>query len=315
LVIGLAIALPLANAEKLMRWLPPYGADPNNVFQVAGSQLAQTSMAILSQNRAAEVNLLPVSRPENPATATGTLSIVANEHEFLAPFRPYRILLAGDSFMAVAGGFGDILEQKLVTYEQVSVSRKGKVSSGLSRPDYFDWNKESLAAIAEFKPNVAIIMMGTNDAQSFEMTGENGKKQIISYGTPLWDDEYVKRAKSFIKEFTANGSIVYWIGLPAMRDRTYDEKIRHLSNLQDTAIQDDPQARFISSEALMAGKSGPYQPFMADTQGVMRSTRNIDGIHLTYFGGTVLVEKILDFLKDDLELVTSEKQNTPKQGG
>jgi len=34
----------------------------------------------------------------------------------------------------------------------------------------------------------------------------------------------------------------------------------------------------------------------------MRATRNPDGTHLSYFGGTLLVEKILEKLKQDLDL-------------
>ncbi|MFA6375803.1 MAG: DUF459 domain-containing protein [Candidatus Paceibacterota bacterium] len=289
---GLAIILPILYSGKLLRWLPPYGTDPANLFQSAGAQLARWS-ASLQKNNAVEPAQTPSAAdtaPEPPIAA-----------KFTPPEKPYRILLVGDSFVAVAGGFGDIAEKELVGFSDVTVLRQGKVSSGLSRPDFYDWHQAAKKTIAEFKPNVAIIMMGTNDAQSFEVV-ENQKKQVINFGTNEWDRRYQSRAELFIKEFTDRGSIVYWIGLPAMRVGAYDAKIKRLSKLQEAAVKNNSQAKFISSTELMSDGQTAYQPFMPDKNGIMRATRNPDGTHLSYFGGTLLVEKILEKLKQDLNL-------------
>lgn len=294
-VIGLAIVLPLLYAGKFLRWLPPYGADSTNFFQVAGAQLARWSP------------LRPKIEPTDPQlattngeTATST-SITPQEIKFIPPAKPYRIFLAGDSFMAVSGGFGDIAEQHLVKFAQTNVWRQGKVSSGLSRPDFYDWQAAAQIAIARHNPNITIVMMGTNDAQSFEIR-ENNNKRVIAFGTAQWDAEYQNRAESFIKKFTDSGTAVYWIGLPIMRNAVYDQKIRRLSQLQKNATKNNPQAKFISGAELMAGGDTAYQPFAPDENGVMRATRNPDGIHLSYFGGTILVDKIIEELKKDLDL-------------
>jgi len=303
LTAAIAIIIPIANAEKLLRWLPPYGA--NNIFQTSGADMARLALA-LDPNKPDPAS--DVQANEKIETAAGPKTPQVKKIE--PPEKPYRFLLIGDSFVAVAGGFGDIMEQKLITFRETAVLRKGKVSSGLSRPDYFDWNKEAETAILSFDPNIAIIMMGTNDAQSFEIM-RDGKKQVIAYGTPQWDEEYLLRVESFIGKFTSRGIALYWIGLPAMRDPVYAEKIRHVSELQNNAIRLDPMARFISAEKLMSDGEKTYQPFMADQQGVMRATRNPDGIHLSYFGGTVLVEKILGEFKNDIDLTYIKPELTP----
>jgi len=289
---GVAIILPILYSGKLLRWLPPYGADPANLFQSAGAQLAHWSESLLRHDA--------TGQPQTSAAASETQTQPI-EMKFTPPAKPYRILLVGDSFVAVAGGFGDIAEQKLIGFSDVAILRQGKVSSGLSRPDFYDWHQAAKSTMAEFKPNVAIIMMGTNDAQSFEIM-ENQKKQVIDFGTAEWDRRYQSRAELFIKEFTDNGSIVYWIGLPVMRSEVYDAKIKRLSKLQEAAVKNNPQAKYISSAELMSDGQTAYQPFMPDPKGVMRATRNPDGIHLSYFGGILLVEKILLELKKDLDL-------------
>ena len=300
LTAGLAVILPVLYSGKLLRWLPPYGADPANLFQSAGAQLARWS-ASLQKSTAVE--------PAETPSATDTAPEPPVAIKFTPPAKPYRILLVGDSFVAVAGGFGDIAEKELVGFPDVSVLRQGKVSSGLSRPDFYDWHQAAKKTIAEFKPNIAVIMMGTNDAQSFEVV-ENQKKQVVNFGTNEWDRRYQNRAESFIKEFTDRGSIVYWIGLPAMRVATYDAKIKRLSKLQEAAVKNNPQAKFISSAELMSDGQTAYLAFMPDENGVMRATRNPDGTHLSYFGGTILVEKILEKLKLDLDLAKTPVSET-----
>jgi len=307
MALGLGIALPLIDSEKLLRWLPAYGVDPANIFQTAGVQMANLSIAKNSSPAQPDEGSATGTKPQDKAATAVTDSLQVKN---LKIEKPYRILLVGDSFMAVAGGFGDILEQKMVGFGDTVILRKGKVSSGLSRPDYYDWNKEAASAINTFKPNVTIIMMGTNDAQSFE-TNINGKKTVAVFGSGQWDAEYAGRAASFARLFTDAGSIVYWIGLPAMRDATYGQKITRLTKLQESAVNANCRAKFVPAQTLLSDNN-TYEPFMPDAQGIMRATRNPDGIHLSYFGGTIFAEKFIEKLKQDLN-ISSPNPTSPAQ--
>ncbi len=300
--MALAILLPVVYAAKLTRWLPPYGADRRNIFEIAGANTAHLVLDEVSQGQTKSDPVAP-----DLIAASSTVAQMA-EVKFVAPEKPYRILIAGDSFVAVAGGFGDIFEQKMVGFSDVTVRRLGKVSSGLSRPDYFDWNKEATVAIDAFSPNIAVVMMGTNDAQSFEII-KDGKKEIAQYGSGQWDGEYSRRADAFIKLFTDRGIALYWIGLPVMRDPIYAAKIKHVGDLQKQAAGREPMAKFFSGQELMAGDKTDYQAFVADEKGVSRATRNPDGVHLSYFGGTILVDRLVTKLGEDIQLTVPD---TPK---
>ncbi len=270
LTVLLAITLPFIFSEKLLSWISPRDSNKANIFETIGK------------------NIAGIRKQETPLISI-TADVPKNEEGLKPIEKPYRVLIMGDSLVAVAGGFGDILEQKLITLEDITVLRKGKVSSGMSRPDYFDWQKESKDLIESFKPNIAIVMMGTNDAQAFEIV-ENNVKKVLNYGTPEWDKEYTNRLKAFNKQLTDNNVRVYFIGLPAMRDEAYGNKIKHINELNQEAKKDNNQVIFISSEKLLEG----YKAFMPDENGVMRATRLEDGIHLTYFGGNLLVDKIIE---------------------
>ena len=65
--------------------------------------------------------------------------------------------------------------------------------------------------------------------------------------------EYTNRLKAFNKQLTDNNVRVYFIGLPAMRDETYGNKIKHINELNQEAKKDNNQVIFISSEKLLEG--------------------------------------------------------------
>jgi len=64
----------------------------------------------------------------------------------------------------------------------------GKASTGLARPDFHDWPKETKRILKTFKPDLVVVHLGTNDNQGIRM----GKGWIRS-GKPEWVVEYAKR--------------------------------------------------------------------------------------------------------------------------
>ena len=54
-------------------------------------------------------------------------------------------------------------------------------STGLTRPDYFNWPAELQSDLAKYNPQVVVIMIGANDPQDFP--GPPG----IPYTSPQWE--------------------------------------------------------------------------------------------------------------------------------
>jgi hypothetical protein len=110
-----------------------------------------------------------------------------------------------------------------------------------------------------------------------------------------------------VNQLAEDNATVYWIGLPAMRDSAYEIKMRHVASLQEQAVGQNIQAKFISSYTLLTYGAKPYQAFLPDSSQIMQASRNSDGIHLSYFGGTYLVQKLLPLLKNDIVLEPKQK--------
>lgn len=211
---------------------------------------------------------------------------------------PYKISILGDSFIAVYGGVGDPLEKELLNYKDVEVFRLGRVSSGLSRPDYFNWNLTAKELISQHKPNIALVMVGSNDAQT--LTDSEGKIIVgfKEFGKEKWNEEYRKRVSELIKIFEENDIFVFWIGLPIMRDSKYSEKINILNKIYEAEVLNHKNAKFISTWELLADEKGNYTAYLPDEKGKQKLVRVSDGIHLTYFGGKIIVKEIIKKMEE-----------------
>lgn len=219
----------------------------------------------------------------------------------IKPTPPFRTLILGDSFIAVWGGMGEILEQELINYKDVTVKREGEVSSGLSRPDYFDWPATARNLIAEQQPNVVVIMLGSNDAQSLTKNLD-GKNSVLNYGTKEWDNEYGQRVLDFLEIFKENRITVFWVGLPIMRNNTYSEKMRHLNSIYEKGVKNFTNAYFISIWDLFADENGNYTDYLVDEKGKYILVRLQDGIHFSYLGGKIAVKEVIKKIGEKIKL-------------
>lgn len=212
---------------------------------------------------------------------------------------PLRILLIGDSFMAVSGGVGELLEKALLNYKDAAVVRRGKVSSGLSRPDYFNWHLTAAELISQYNPNIAVVMVGSNDAQSITTsTGE----VIAFYGGGKWNEEYAGRVSNLLKIFEEKNIIVFWLGLPVMKDPAYSDRMKNLNSIYEKVVQERKNAHFISLWELFADEYGNYVSYLTDSKGKYRLARGSDGIHLSYFGGEIAIREIIKKIGEKINL-------------
>lgn len=215
---------------------------------------------------------------------------------------PYRILIIGDSFMAVGGGLGDPLERALLKYENVKVFRLGRVSSGLSRPDYFNWELTLQELISQKKPNVLLVMLGLNDAQA--ITNSKGKAIVnfSQFGKEKWREEYKKRVSNLLNIARENKIVVFWIGIPIVKNKELSQKMDILNSIYKKTAQDYENCYFISTRDLLTDEKGNYISYLKDEKGIKRLIRSSDGIHLTYFGGRIVVKGIVEKIEKILQL-------------
>ncbi|NUM70112.1 MAG: DUF459 domain-containing protein [Ignavibacteriaceae bacterium] len=216
----------------------------------------------------------------------------AQEEIVYSKEKPLKILLIGDSMMGP--GFGYMMVTQLGADSAVYAKRFFKHSTGLSRPDYFDWFKQADALFAEDSYDVVIVMMGTNDAQGFEAEG-----QVHKFGSDSWIRIYGTRASDFMKLLTVKSKKVYWVGMPPMREPGFDGRMKTLSKIVETQASQYERVHFLSLLDVL-GVNGTYQPFL-NYRGKLQSMRENDGIHFTNAGGGLVADTVYSLIKTDFK--------------
>jgi len=212
---------------------------------------------------------------------------------------PFRMLIVGDSFMAAGGGLGDPLERVLLAFKDTTVLRQGKVSSGLSRQDYFDWPALTEKLIKQSDPNVGIMMFGSNDNNPII---DSDGKMVASYGSSGWDDQYRKRIDGMLDLFTGAKAEVFVIGAPIMKNKALSLDISHLNSLFKEEAAKYSNAHFISTWDLLVDSNGNYTDYISDKDGKQRLARTTDGVHLQYFAGYYVSNAVVGEMGKFLDL-------------
>lgn len=197
---------------------------------------------------------------------------------------PLRVLLVGSSSMK--GALGNVLESSLSQWSNVEVVRVGVGSSGLARPDFFDWVAELERLRDEIQPHVVIINLGANDAQ-----GVWTPRGWIRWGHPTWREAYGERIEAILQ--ATRGRRVFWVGPPNMRSAVFSRRLLEISSLIERHVTGHEHARFVDAYALTSDDDGKYVEEFVDFQGGTVTSRTVDGIHFTRRGAFLIAARIL----------------------
>jgi hypothetical protein len=213
---------------------------------------------------------------------------------------PARVYIVGDSD---AGTFGPYLQQLLDGTTVATTQLNYKVSSGLARPDFYNWPDQLAAALPAVDPDIIVATFGGNDAQGLSAFQEELQFVI---GDPVaneaeWSAEYTKRAGDVMDLLLEGGRTVIWVGIP--NDDNPDVTARLA--IQDRAAKAAAAARsgvtFIDTWARFSGREGNWAEFVIDPRdGEGKDVRADDGFHLNVNGAEILALDIAQVVRDDL---------------
>lgn len=206
------------------------------------------------------------------------------------PTHPLRIWVAGDSLAEVPG---QGLER--VTSDRRSVRILGiesRLSTGLGRPDLYNWFRRIEQAIPSLHPNVAVLSFGADDAHNY-MTGLPKGRTIGKLGSASWDAEYLRRVTGVTRELNRAGIYVVWLGLPIPRGRGFFYSFEIVNRVLREAVAEEPAATYLSTWRLLSTKNGTYADYLRDANGQLVQMRTSDGIHYTAAAGDLIARTLL----------------------
>jgi hypothetical protein len=216
--------------------------------------------------------------------------------------KPLRLYVAGDSMDQV---IGSSLVNLAEATKLVKARNDYHVSSGLSRPDFYDWPQRLVDQIVDFRPDAAAVLFGANDGQDVKYQGK-----VLKVGTKAWQEIYAKRVAAAMGILTRGGRRVYWVGNPIMRDPGYRERIAMMNHIYAAEAKKHAGVTFVSTWETLANGKGAYADYLKDANGDPVLMRLSDGIHLTRAGGDRVAQRVLDAIMTDWGMTGSPSPGT-----
>jgi lysophospholipase L1-like esterase len=217
----------------------------------------------------------PTTVPPNPKLPTAA--------------NPLRVLIVGDSIGLDMGG---PLQSDLAGTGVVSAALDARESTGLTRPDYFNWPAELTADLKSVQPQVVVVMIGANDPQDFLGPPD------VPYTSPQWNTLYAQRVAQFMQIAHGGGSLVVWVGMPPMQNPGLSAQMSDVNAVvQHQAALADPPVDYVSTWKSLGTAQGGYTAFVTNAAGQIVNVRAPDGTHLTTGGGQVAAQQVINELQ------------------
>jgi hypothetical protein len=289
-----AIAGALFGADDTEAVAP---ADPSPVASASSTPAGDGTASTVtvgeptdsSGGTAASTTAVP-STPAQPVTPT--------------PSDPAMVLIAGDSD---AGTFGPYLETLMDDTGLVTTQLDYKVSSGLSRPDFFDWPSHFRQIVPQVQPDIVVVTFGGNDPQGLtDGTKPDGSPNFIvgepkGDGDAEWRAEYGRRVGEVMDYLSSEGRTLIWVGIP--NDDNPDVTMR--LQVQDEVVRAEaakrPQVKFVDAWKRFSGREGGWAEWVIDPRDKQaKDVRADDGFHLNTVGAEILALDIAEVVIADL---------------
>lgn len=205
-----------------------------------------------------------------------------------------RIWSGGDSLGEYVGS--QLLYQ-VVDPSLATVSLDYHISTGITRPDYFDWpatlssvmtppasEDAELSTSAEvpeesapfLRPEALVYMVGGNDNQPMRVGEEK-----LATNSPEWLQEYRRRVGLLMDIAAYDDVRLYWIGLPPMQDERRESIAVNVNDIIRAEADIRPWVRYINITPMLLNDEGVYDQYLVGPDGERRKAREGDGVHVT----------------------------------
>lgn len=287
------------------------------------STSAAARTAVPAAPAKAEVQIPVLSAAPRPVRYAGPQAVIATDFEkgglSEASFRTMarvdkeqqfqpeeKVLVIGDSLSIPLGKH---LEEYFAKIPGIHFKRLGRVSSGLARPDFFDWENTLRGLADTMQPSTVVIMIGTNDNQSLRR--KNGT--VTHFGDKDWEREYVRRIDRLVEICRKNNPKVniFWVGAPIMGRPDLTKDVKHINGVIQAYCERQPGCHYVDTWDALADEQGRFTDFLVDKRGEKVRVRTGDGVHLSLFGASILAGRCLQAMAPAVTVMKELSQLEP----
>ncbi|HQW51272.1 MAG TPA: DUF459 domain-containing protein [Tepidiformaceae bacterium] len=209
---------------------------------------------------------------------------------------PLRVWVGGDSMSKI---LGEALVRQVSESGVMTPAQESQLSSGLTRPDFFDWPGHLNGLISGDAADVYVVMFGANDAQGIKTPGG----EIFQPGDAGWATEYRRRVAGVMDLLKQDGRLVIWVGQPIMRSAEFSERMAELNVIYQEEAAKRYWIRYVDIWPLFVTANGSYDAYIVDDDGEVKLMRHPDGVHLVREGGEKAARLIMTAIQEEAGLI------------
>ncbi len=238
-----------------------------------------------------------------PARSQGTSGpeVLAWTQSYINPFPEsgtYKLYVIGDF---LAAGLADALPAALEENSTAEITEETRRSSGLARPDAYDWSARIRTLLEGGEMHIAVVMLGINDRRRIRTA-----QGFRDFGTDAWAESYRTRLDSIIKQFTDKKIAVYWLGLPIVADEEARAEYERINDMiRERAYLGG--IKYVDTWNGFSDQFSNYSAFGPSVEGITKRLREADGIGFTADGNRKLAEFAAAVIKRDLAAARQER--------
>lgn len=227
--------------------------------------------------------------PAEPLPAVAPPVSVEESGLTQAPPMRYRIMLVGDSLME---DLGPRTHKAFNRRKGLDFVVSAKYSTGLCRPDFFNWPNHMREQVSKRRPDLVIFFIGANDGLSVK----EGKR-LVPTGGQAWREAYGRKMDELISIARDAGAEVIWVELPAVGGRY--NKLLHETQIAQREFCESRGIATLQTDPLLSGVWGKFEIF-GTYKGKTVRLRRTDDTHLTPDGNMKVLEALQPMIEQRL---------------
>ncbi len=200
-----------------------------------------------------------------------------------------RILMVGDSLMEALGPMTHRAMSHRMGLEFIISAR---YSTGLCRPDYFNWPEHLSDVVRRHKPDLAVFFIGANDGMPV-LVG----KHYVPVGSANWRAAYADKMAELVDIVHQAGADIIWVELPSASPK-FNKHLSDTRQVQHSFCENHGISIF-HTDLIFSGEEGRFEPY-GDFHGTLTRLRRKDLVHITDQGNKKLLEHLLPLIEQHL---------------
>jgi hypothetical protein len=202
-----------------------------------------------------------------------------------------RVLATGDSMIQLVD---HALARKLEP-RKLRVRSDAHIGSGLSKPFLVNWPRHAKRVARRYRPRASVVFLGANEGFPIRYRGKR-----VDCCSRRWSKAYAAQARRVMRALTRDGrSRVYWLTLPAARERKWNRIYRRVNaGLEIAAAAERERGVRLLDMGRIFTPKGRFQSSIR--RGGRRVTvRQSDGIHLNARGAAIAARVTVRAMRRD----------------